>query len=115
MKTLTLVLLTFAFFLTSASSIYAGDNEKVTVNVPTIQCGTCKKNITKALNNLDGVTSVKIDMKKKTAAVTFDDSKTNAGAIEDAITAAGYDANDKKADHDAYERLDDCCKVEGMH
>jgi periplasmic mercuric ion binding protein len=115
MRTLTLVLLTFVFFLTSAGIIDAGDNENVTVNIPTIQCGTCKKNITKALNNLDGVTSVKVDMKKKTAFVTFDDSKTNTGAIEDAITSAGYDANDKKADHDAYEKLDDCCKVGGMH
>ncbi len=110
MKIITLILaVVFASAMTS--DIFAGNNEKVTVSVPTIQCGTCKKNITTALNNIDGVSKVVVDMKKKTAAVTFDDSKTNLEAIENAITSAGYDANDKKADPEAYEKLDDCCKV----
>ncbi len=110
MKIITLIL-TVVFAAAMTSDIYAGNNEKVTVSVPTIQCGTCKKNITTALKNIDGVSKVQVDMKNKTAAVTFDDSKTNLEAIENAITSAGYDANDKKADPEAYDKLDDCCKV----
>ena len=110
MKIITLIL-AVVFAAAMTSDIYAGNNEKVTVSVPTIQCGTCKKNITTALKNIDGVSKVQVDMKNKTAAVTFDDSKTNLEAIENAITSAGYDANDKKADPEAYDKLDDCCKV----
>jgi hypothetical protein len=43
--------------------------------------------------------------------VNFDKSVTNLGKIENAITAVGYDANSKKADPDAYSKLDDCCKL----
>ncbi len=54
---------------------------------------------------------VKVDKDKKIAHIEFDKSKTNLSKIEDAITAAGYDANDKKKDMKAYENLDDCCKL----
>jgi mercuric ion binding protein len=114
MKVLTLIL-TIAFAVSMTADIFAGNNEKVTVNVPSIQCGTCKKNISGALKNLDGVISVQVDLKDKITTVTFDDTKTNLNAIENAITSAGYDANDKKADPVAYEKLDDCCKVGGTH
>ena len=110
MKIITLIL-AVVFVSAMTSDIFAGNNEEVTVSVPTIQCGTCKKNITTSLMNLDGVSNVKVDMKKKTATVTFDDSKTNLESIENAITSTGYDANDKKADPEAYDKLDDCCKV----
>jgi mercuric ion binding protein len=112
MKTITLILLTIAFTFISASSAYSGDNEKATISVPTIQCGMCKKNIARALKNLEGVNSVQVDIENKTAVVTYDDSKTNLNSLEDAVTAAGYDANDKKADPVAYEKLSDCCKVQ---
>ena len=110
MKIITLIL-TVVFAAAMTADIYAGNNEKVSVSVPTIQCGTCKKNITTALKNIDGVSKVVVDMKKKTANIIYDDSKTNLEALENAITAAGYDANDKKADPVAYEKLDECCKV----
>jgi periplasmic mercuric ion binding protein len=111
MKTITLVLITIAFVFVSASTAYSGDNEKATISVLTIQCGMCKKNITKALKNTEGVISVQVEIENKTAVVTYDDSKTNLSILENAITSAGYDANDKKADPAAYEKLDDCCKV----
>jgi mercuric transport protein len=110
MKTLSLILLTFVFCFLSINNVYAGD-KKSTIKVPTVQCGTCRKNITNALNQLDGIKKVKVDISKKNTVVTYDESKIELGAIEDAITNAGYDANDKKANPEAYERLDECCKV----
>jgi periplasmic mercuric ion binding protein len=86
-------------------------NEEVTVNLPTIQCNTCKKNITKALKKDDGIKDFKIDVEGKNAKINFDKSKTDLVKIEKLITAAGYDANDKKSDPDAYANLDDCCKL----
>ena len=82
-----------------------------TVQVPTIQCGSCKMAIEKTLKALDGVTSAKVDLKKKVVAVEFVAAKVDLNKIETAITKAGYAANDKKADPEAYKKLDDCCKL----
>jgi copper chaperone CopZ len=81
------------------------------VRIPTAQCDECKDNITKALKKVDGVGDFNIDVDKKVAKIKFDMSKTDVSKIENAITAAGYDANDKKADPEAYKNLDDCCKM----
>lgn len=86
--------------------------EKTTeISLPTIQCGSCVRTIEKALNKLDGITNIDIDVENKKATITFDDSKTDLSKIEDAIASAGYDANDKKADQTAYNKLHTCCKL----
>ena len=56
-------------------------------------------------------TDVKTDIALQKVKDAVDKSKTDLGKIEGAITAAGYDANDKKADPEAYKELDDCCKL----
>ncbi|MBX7047441.1 MAG: copper ion binding protein [Ignavibacteria bacterium] len=81
------------------------------IRVSSMQCGTCKKNIETAVSKVEGVSVVKVDKDKKIAHVEFDKSKTSLSKIEEAITSAGYDANDKKKDMKAYENLDDCCKL----
>jgi len=81
------------------------------VDLPTMQCSICKKNIEKAVNKVPGTIDVKVDKDKKVAHINYDKSKTDLSKIENAITMAGYDANDKKADKDAYNNLDDCCKL----
>jgi copper chaperone CopZ len=85
--------------------------EHVTVKLPTMQCSICKKNIEKAVNKVPGTIDVNVDKNEKVAHVNFDKTKTDLSRIEKAITMAGYDANDKKADPDAYQNLDDCCKL----
>jgi mercuric ion binding protein len=89
------------------------NDEKATIQLPTIQCNTCKKNITKAMKKVDGVNDFNIDVDGKVMTVAYDKSKTDLSKVENAITAAGYDANDKKADPVAYDKLDECCKVPG--
>ena len=89
------------------------DHEKAVVQLPTIQCDMCKKTITKALQKVDGVNEIDISIEGKIANVSYDKNKTDIAKIENAITGAGYGANDKKADPVAYEKLDDCCKVGG--
>jgi|SRR5690606_9856456 len=84
--------------------------EVVTVSLPTVQCNMCKKTIADALKGVDGVSDAKVNIADKNVKVTFDKSKTDVSKIESSITAAGYDANDKKAEKNAYDKLDDCCK-----
>lgn len=96
---------------TVQSNDQSNTGEQMTVSLPTIQCSICKKNITKALKKDEGIKEFKIDVEGKTAKITYDKSKTEPGKIENLIVAAGYDANNKKADPDAYNNLDDCCKM----
>lgn len=87
----------------------AGEAE---IKVPTLACGMCVKKITKAVQAVEGVTEVTVDRKNKVCKVSFDPEKTSLEKIEVAITKAGYVANDKKADEEAYAKLPDCCKAE---
>lgn len=86
-------------------------SDHIMINLPTMQCSTCKKNIETAVKKLDGIESINVVVKEKVAHINYDKSKTDLTKIESTITAAGYDANDKKADPDAYKSLDDCCKL----
>jgi mercuric transport protein len=104
-----LTLIAVFTILFNISEVYAG-NKKTTIDIPTIQCGMCKKTITNVLKEIDGVTSVKVNLDTKKVTVKFNDTKTNVEALENAITAAGYNANDKIRDAAAYDNLHGCCK-----
>ena len=86
--------------------------ETVTIKAGTMVCGKCAKTISKAVYAIEGVKDVNVDVDKKMVAVKFVPLQTNLEMLERAITDAGYDANDKKRDADAYEKLDECCKLE---
>lgn len=100
----------FIAFYANSYSQKSGDDTTV-IKLPSMQCGTCKKKITKVLKQLDGVKDVNVNIDTKEANITYDNSIVTVSQLEGAITAAGYDANDKKADTGAYEKLDECCKV----
>lgn len=85
--------------------------EVAEIKLPTIQCSMCKKTITKALNKADGINKIHIDVDGKLAHINYDKNKIDIAKIENIISAAGYDANNVKADANAYENLDDCCKL----
>ena len=82
----------------------------IEIKVPTIQCKNCVRNIEAALKNVEGVQSAKVDLAGKITTVGYDGSKLGLADLEKVITAAGYEANDKKRDAEAYDMLDACCK-----
>lgn len=81
------------------------------INVKTAVCDMCAHNIEEAAGKVEGVQSVVVDLEKKVAKVSYDANRASVAAIEDAIVASGYSANDKAADKAAYEGLPDCCKI----
>ncbi|MBL7958668.1 cation transporter [bacterium] len=85
-------------------------SKTVTINVPSIICGSCVKTVTNALKDLEGIKEVNIDKKTKIAVVTYDASKLKVTDIETAISKSGYDANEVKRDKKVYDQLDACCK-----
>jgi copper chaperone CopZ len=87
--------------------------EVIEIKLSTIQCGTCKKNIESAVKKIDGVNDVNVVVKEKIAKVNYDKSKTDQSKIEGVIVMSGYQANDKPANKDSYDKLADCCKIGG--
>ncbi len=109
-KHLILIFTVLMFSSQYSKAVSAADKKTIEISLPSIQCGTCVKTLKKALGKVEGIIESKVDLKNKTVIIIFEDSKTNSEKIEAAITAAGYDANDKSANADAYEKLSPCCK-----
>lgn len=87
-----------------------GTIEHKMIKIPSAQCDICKGKISNAVKKVNGVKSYDVDLNNKVVHVNFDNTVTDLSKIEKAITMAGFDANNRKADPDAYSRLDDCCK-----
>ncbi|HLA99845.1 MAG TPA: heavy metal-associated domain-containing protein [Bacteroidota bacterium] len=82
------------------------------VKASTMVCGSCAKNVEKAVYAIEGVKSVAVDLNEKNVTVKYLAAQTNLQTIELAIADAGYDANDRKRDPAAYEKLDACCRID---
>jgi periplasmic mercuric ion binding protein len=87
--------------------------ETTTIKANSMVCGTCAKTIEKAVYAVEGVKEVNVDVKEKKVEVKFVSAQTNVETIEQAISDAGYDANNRKRNPDAYEKLQACCKIDG--
>jgi len=114
---LKIFLLTFTVLLFS-NAVSAQD--KKTIQTATIKtaiycdhckaCETCGPKFNQALLKENGVQMVVLDDKAMTIKVTYNSKKTDLTKIKTAISKLGYDADDVKADPDAYASLDGCCK-----
>lgn len=68
----------------------------VTLSVPSMNCATCPITVRKALEKVPGVQKAKATLEPPEAVVTFDDAKTNVGALTKATADAGYPSTVKK-------------------
>ena len=84
--------------------------EKVVIKTPTVQCESCKARLEKYMSREPGVSSVKVDYKKKTTTITYLTDRNNIEQLKTAIANAGYDADDVTAEESAYKKLPKCCK-----
>jgi periplasmic mercuric ion binding protein len=80
------VLTAFAAF---ASPLWA-NTQMVTLSVPGMNCATCPIVVKKALNQVSGVSKIEINLSRREAKVTFDDTKTSTDALTRATKDAGY-------------------------
>lgn len=63
----------------------------VMLRIEGMHCGSCVKNVTRALSRLDGVDVRRVDI--GTALVAIDPARTSAETVAAAITDAGYPAH----------------------
>ena len=80
------------------------------IAVNTIKCESCVKTVTDALEQVEGVQKVSVDLEKKVANVQYVSAKVTLASLETAIAQAGYDANETKRSDVAYQALDKCCQ-----
>lgn len=88
------ILITFTLLVASLSAW--AKPQTVTLDLPTMNCAMCPITVKKALTKVEGVTKAEVSYEKKQAVVTFDDARTNANALVEATTNAGYPATVKE-------------------
>jgi len=74
-------------------------------------CETCGLKFKLELLKIKGVKMYELDDEAMTVTVYYNSKKTTLQAIREGISKLGYDADDVKADPEAYEKLDSCCKA----
>ena len=113
MRHLWVVILLFSFGLTARDvaplQLTDGGVKKVVIKTSAI-CGMCKTTIEDALTRLDGVVKAELDLVTKKVTVRYLAKNVDVATLRQAISAAGYDADDIPARAKAYESLSACCK-----
>jgi copper chaperone CopZ len=115
MKAFSLSLLAFFFFATAGFAQYqeVKATGKAVIKTPTILCEKCQEKVEFFLTkSTPGVTSVVVNIRKKTTTVTWLNDRTTLENIRSAISYLGFDADDVEADEYAFKRLPKECKAE---
>jgi copper chaperone CopZ len=84
--------------------------QKAVIQTPGVQDEACKTRIENFLVHEYGVSSVKADFRRHTVTVVWYTDRTNIENIKTALANMGYDADDIKADPEAYKRLPAACR-----
>jgi copper ion binding protein len=64
--------------------------KKAEIKVSGMACAGCSGAVEKALSRLNGVSSAKVDLAKKTAYVDYDATKITVQDLKKAVEGAGY-------------------------
>lgn len=84
--------------------------QKAVIHTPGVLAEPCKVSIENFLVHEYGVSSVRADYRRHTVTVVWYTDRTNIENIKTALANMGYDADDIKAEPDAYKRLPPACK-----
>ena len=85
---------------------------KAVIKTPTILCEKCQEKVEFFISHTEGVTSIAVNIRKKTATVTWLNDRTTLENIKTAIANLGFDADDIEAEEYAFKRLPKECKAE---
>lgn len=65
--------------------------QSLTLDVRGMTCGHCKMSVEGALNELEGVSNVDVDLATGKVTVTYDESKVTLEEMQEAVEEQGYD------------------------
>ena len=109
------VILALIALCTFSQVTVAGKTTEKIIIKTNIYCDHCKKcescggKLQKELFT-KGIKNIALDEKAMTITVTYNPEKITVEKIRERISKLGYDADDVKADAEAYQKLDGCCK-----
>ncbi|MBL8577223.1 MAG: heavy-metal-associated domain-containing protein [Mesorhizobium sp.] len=66
-------------------------DKTITFNIEGMDCGSCVRDIEKAVRTLPGIADVKVSLTDNNAVVTHDPSLVTQDAIFEAVEDAGFD------------------------
>lgn len=92
------------------TSCFRSDIRVMEIHVPKMNGPECAEIVKKALNSVDGVKNVDIDLEKRVAVVTYHRLNVADRNLELVVTAAGFDANHSLTTADSQKNLPDDCK-----
>jgi mercuric ion binding protein len=82
-----------SLFLAANFAAGSDSDQTATFDVEKMTCATCPIAVRKAMQRVDGVKEVNVDLDSKTAIVTYDASVTTTAAIGNASTDVGFPAS----------------------
>jgi mercuric ion binding protein len=98
------------------NSLFAQSKSKAEIKIKTsAECDMCKNTLEKTLAFEKGVKDAKLDLATKEVTVVYNPKKTNPEQLKKAISNAGYDADEVKANNKAFQKLPECCKKGESH
>lgn len=106
-------IIAIAFVMFSLTS-FAQKKVQEVVILTTAECGLCKDRIESKMNYTKGIKFAEVNVPSKKLTVKFKTKNFSLKEIKEMVVALGYDADEMKANPEAYEALPACCKVEGM-
>ena len=111
MKTLFLGML----LLIGCTAFSQKQSKSMTVVIHTsAECDECKTRLEGKLNFTKGVKFAELDVPSKKLTVKFSPKTISLEEIKQIVSDLGYQADELKANPEAYEKLPSCCKVGGM-
>ena len=98
------------FTLISVGFAQQKTTDKAVIKTPTIQCDKCKDRVEFFISHEDGISSIKVDIKRKTTTVVWVNDRTTLENIKVDIANLGFDADDIEAEESAFKRLPKECR-----
>ncbi len=89
------LLATLTVFAALATPTWAATST-VTLAVPGMTCAACPITVKMAITKVEGVQKVNVSYEKRTAVVTFDDTKASIQQLTKATEDAGYPSSVKR-------------------
>lgn len=71
----------------------SADPETIRFPISGMTCGSCVDRIARVVRKLDGVTGVKVDLRKETATVRREPALVSNATLAAAVAEAGYEAD----------------------
>ncbi|MEI6815844.1 MAG: heavy metal-associated domain-containing protein [Bacteroidota bacterium] len=106
---LVMVMLVLFVGLSNVKTYAKGETKTVDIKTSAV-CESCEAKISRGLKKVDGVKKSSMNDQTKVVTVTYNPDKTDPDKIRKAITMIGYDADNMKANTEAYDNLEKCCK-----